>query len=546
MRKTLMNWKVLLALFFVLISLGSILFNGLAFGIDFRGGTLFTIELAEEVTDSQQLSTIRTIIEKRMDAFGLKDTSVSTAGNKYILAQIAETNPDKIAEMEALIKTQGKFEATIEGEVLFNGSDIIHLTKDPRKGYGFIEEDDIVQWRLPFTLKQEAARNFSKLTFHKCFLSSFDPTAGNQYDCDKTYFFIDRPQKTVLVLTEDVYYNDSQLLLQGNITEDIPAGTEISNLLINAKTPYLVVGDELTEEQLTELSSLKAENNKVFVHSSVSTEVKSQLTELGFEVIELDIVESNGIVVPWVWNVTGAHSVIALSPSITNQEPFVENVELAEIFTDLFITGSGNSFEESKTDLGKLTILLETGSLPIGIKSISKETISPSLGSEFLMYSIIIGLIALIVVSLVIFLRYGKIQLTLPIIFTGISEVIITLGIASFFQWNLDLAAVAGILAAVGTGVDDQIVITDEMIRKEDDDLSSGIQKLKKAFFIVIAAAATTIATMSPIIFFDLGLGKIKGFAVTTIVGVLIGVIITRPAYGEIVKRIIEKLEEKN
>ena len=36
-----------------------------------------------------------------------------------------------------------------------------------------------------------------------------------------------------------------------------------------------------------------------------------------------------------------------------------------------------------------------------------------------------------------------------------------------------------------------------------------------------------------------LGLGVLRGFAITTILGVLIGIFITRPAFGEIIKKIV-------
>ncbi|MBN2127783.1 MAG: hypothetical protein JW703_05375 [Candidatus Diapherotrites archaeon] len=542
MRKLLKNPKVIIVLIALLAASFFIVFNGLQFGIDFKGGTLFTVELSEPITDPVQLNTVRTIIENRMDAFGLKDTSVSTAGNQFILGSIAETDPEKIIEIENLIKTQGTFEAMINGNTLFTGSDIITISKDSRKGYGFIEEENLVSWRLPFTLKESAAKNFSRLTFHKCAAVSFDAQKGNQYDCEHTYFFIDRPKKTITLIPEDVYSNDSILLLNGNRSEDIPAGTEIDGLLENLQ-PYFIVSNELTEEQKTELTAIAKENKFVLVHPAVSDSVRAFAESLGLEVVErtasIESTEENPI--PWVWSATGAQSVIALTASITNQEPYVDNIESAKIFTDLFITGSADGYEDAKFNLDRLTILLETGSLPVPIKSISRETISPSLGSEFLTYSMIMGLIALIVVALVIYIRYRKIYLTLPIILTGSCEVLLVLGFAAMIRWNLDLASVTGILASVGTGVDDQLVITDELMRKEKDMELSFIQRLKSAFFIVIASAATTISTMSPIILFNLGMGSIVGFAVTTIAGVLIGVLITRPAYGELAKRILEK-----
>ncbi|HIH61422.1 MAG TPA: preprotein translocase subunit SecD, partial [Methanobacteriales archaeon] len=51
--------------------------------------------------------------------------------------------------------------------------------------------------------------------------------------------------------------------------------------------------------------------------------------------------------------------------------------------------------------------------------------------------------------------------LVLPIFFTTLAELILILGVAAIIRWNIDLAAIAGILAAIGTGVDDQIIMTD-------------------------------------------------------------------------------------
>ena len=58
--------------------------------------------------------------------------------------------------------------------------------------------------------------------------------------------------------------------------------------------------------------------------------------------------------------------------------------------------------------------------------------------------------------------------------------------------------------------------------------------RLAKAFAIILAAAATVLIAMSPLLF--MGFGALKGFAIITIVGVLIGVGIARPAYAEIIQ----------
>ena len=152
----------------------------------------------------------------------------------------------------------------------------------------------------------------------------------------------------------------------------------------------------------------------------------------------------------------------------------------------------------------------------------------------------LIGLLTLAVVALVIFLRYRVIMLTAPIVFISLAEVFIIVAIASLIS-KFDLGAVAGIIAAVGTGVDDQIIITDELMKGAVAGEASLVTRIKRAFFMVIAAAVTTLVVMLPIIIMGFGLGRLVGFAITTSVGVLVGVLITRPAFGEIAKEIISK-----
>ena len=116
-------------------------------------------------------------------------------------------------------------------------------------------------------------------------------------------------------------------------------------------------------------------------------------------------------------------------------------------------------------------------------------------------------------------------------IFISLSEALITLGILTLMKYNLDLAAIAGIIAAVGTGVDDQVVITDEILSKESVNWK---ERYKKAFFVIMTAYLTAVASMIPLLM--AGVGLLKGFAIATIIGVTIGVFVTRPAYANIIK----------
>ncbi len=116
------------------------------------------------------------------------------------------------------------------------------------------------------------------------------------------------------------------------------------------------------------------------------------------------------------------------------------------------------------------------------------------------------------------------------------SEIILTFGIASLIKWNLDLPSIAGIIATIGTGVDDQIVILDE---SQNSKTYSVKERIKRALFIIFGSYFTVLFSLLPL--YWAGAGLLKGFAVTTIIGVSVGVFITRPAFAEIIKRITKE-----
>ncbi len=156
---------------------------------------------------------------------------------------------------------------------------------------------------------------------------------------------------------------------------------------------------------------------------------------------------------------------------------------------------------------------------------------------------------------MIVFIRYRTPVLVIPIIITSLAELVLILGVASVIHWTIDLPAIAGILAAIGTGVDDQIIITDEVLKKgvATKRTATALKfKINNAFFIIFASAATLIAAMLPLAYVGItrgvtGIGVLSGFAFTTIIGVLIGIFLTRPVYAKFIELLLgkDKKEEK-
>jgi len=216
-----------------------------------------------------------------------------------------------------------------------------------------------------------------------------------------------------------------------------------------------------------------------------------------------------------------------------------------QLITEVTVSGPGEGSTEQEAfyntleNMNKLQTILKTGKLPVNLIVTKTDNISPLLGEEFIRSAMIMGIVALLSIGIFIFLRYRKLSIALPMIATSIIEVIILLGIAAIFReyMTIDLAAIAGILIAVGSGVDHLIIISDETLSGEME-LSSWKGRIKNAFYIIIATFFTTVLAMVPLIW--AGVGLLKGFAIMTILGVSIGVFIARPAYAAVIEILLK------
>ena len=195
---------------------------------------------------------------------------------------------------------------------------------------------------------------------------------------------------------------------------------------------------------------------------------------------------------------------------------------------------------QSQPDAQSLSVNLRAGALPAELDFDRDDTfmIAPALADQFKTYSLFIGLLSVLTVSGMVYLRYSDVRVAAPMIVTALAEVVILLGFAALIRMPLDLSHIAGFIAVIGTGVDDLIIIADEVMSEGDVSQQRVFDsRFRKAFWVIGAAAATTIIALSPLAV--LSLGDLRGFAIITILGVLIGVLVTRPAYGDILRYLL-------
>ncbi|MCK4433006.1 MAG: hypothetical protein KAV48_03640 [Methanomicrobia archaeon] len=193
--------------------------------------------------------------------------------------------------------------------------------------------------------------------------------------------------------------------------------------------------------------------------------------------------------------------------------------------------------EDAQLRAKELETHLRAGSLPVKPVIVSEGYINPVLGKTFLRQVFIAIILAIIAVGVIVYIRYREKKIVIPMLIAGFSETLIVLGIAAVINHQLDLPSLGGIIATLGMGVDQLVIITDEVLRGEAVSRKSLAKRVAAAFSIIFASAATTVIAMTPLAYMQLGV--LKGFAVVTIIGIFVGIFITRPAYGNIIKKIL-------
>ncbi|MGB9175987.1 MAG: preprotein translocase subunit SecD [Methanoregula sp.] len=200
-------------------------------------------------------------------------------------------------------------------------------------------------------------------------------------------------------------------------------------------------------------------------------------------------------------------------------------------------TGTGKAGSSQATEL---EIHLHAGALPVDVTIAGSGGTSAPLGERYKAMAVLAGILALITVGFVIYYRYREPSIVLPMILVNTSEVVILLGFIALIQYQIDLPTIAGLVAVVGTGIDQLVIITDEILHEgKVPSPNLYLKRLSRALTIIVAAAATVVIAMVPLALMDLS--TLKGFAIITIMGVLVGVIVTRPAYGTIIMQTLSK-----
>ena len=219
------------------------------------------------------------------------------------------------------------------------------------------------------------------------------------------------------------------------------------------------------------------------------------------------------------------------------QSPEIESIRnnlSAAGFNDAIVQNSGSATDimiriapreglNSRT-VGKL-IIDNLNQSSNSAQLMSSEYVSAQVGEELTEQGGLAMIFALIMIMIYIVFRFQW-KFSIGAVMALIHDVLITIGVFSFFQITFDLAVLAAILAVVGYSLNDTIVIFDRirenfrsMRRAETlDILNSSITQTISRTMIT---SSTTLMVLLAL--YIMGGQSLQGFSLALIIGVLIG-----------------------
>jgi SecD/SecF fusion protein len=201
---------------------------------------------------------------------------------------------------------------------------------------------------------------------------------------------------------------------------------------------------------------------------------------------------------------------------------------------------------ETMQEAQDLAVVLKAGALPAPVKLLEERTVGPSLGRDSINKGTSSALIGLVLVALfmIVYYKFSGIVADIALIF----NIIILLGVMSYFHATLTLPGIAGIILTIGMAVDANVLIF-ERIREELDKgktVWSSIETgYSRAVITILDANVTTL--IAGVVLYNFGSGPIKGFALTLMIGIVASmftaIYVTRTIFEVLLERkMIKKL----
>ncbi len=477
-------------------------------GLDLRGGSTITLTASnvtgEGSVDAASLELARSIIQQRIDGYGVGESEVTTSGDRQIVVSVPNVQKDDLVR---LVGTT----AQLYFRKVFKEEASSSATADPTA--------------TASAQPQESASAEPSTT------ASAEPTAtsstGNKRPLPALPTPVPSPRPTVAAspaasLDDLMKWTPSERdtsefdAFECGQTSPTPDVTDQPLITCDQTKSYkyllgpaLISGEHVTRAQAA------------IPQSSVAYVVTLQFDTQGAADFE---------------KVTG-HLATQTSPEnqfgIVLDGKVISAPSVSKVIAGGQAQIEGSFTQKTATDLANV---LSYGALPLSFEISSVENVSAKLGGDQLQAGILAGLIglALVLIYSIVYYRGLALVVSLSLVVAGLLtwSLIVLLGASMGFALNLP--GIAGAIVAIGVTADSFIIyferIRDEV--REGRSLRTAIETgwIRSRKTIVIA---DSVSLLSALVLFVLAIGAVKGFAftlgLTTLIDLAVVFFFTKP-----------------
>ncbi|HEX6811115.1 MAG TPA: protein translocase subunit SecD [Planctomycetota bacterium] len=472
-------------------------------GHDLKGGTQVRYELPPEVLEKlrekEGISTAEImkqtigVIRERIDPNGALDPNITPSGDYGILIELAYfKDPLELRRVLDRVANLGKLEFRIvadndfiDGPVRFNmpgeKAKLDQWLKNPENKKLLLEDPRNIRRYNEDPVQGPTA--FSNLAWYARKLGPHPKQEGHWDDSWTSPGYQALSQSTVKVY-DDAEWNN------GVIPESFREKKDpflIELLAINMKERHFT-GDQLDPAGT---SAGPGRDGGLAVHYSVAAGLEGEYGD-------------------WSEKYINKASAIILNEIVRSAPVFQTRIPgRGEI--------SGGFTKEEVEDLVKV---LRTGSLRVEPEMVSKESIGPTLGQAAInkgMLSLVAGSVFVFVFMLWYYGTAGTIACL-----TLVLNVFLLFAAMLFMQATITLPGLGGIVLTMGMAVDANVLIYErirEELAKGKDMLRAVRAGFERAMSAILDSNITTF--LVGLVLFNIGVGPVRGFAVTLMVGIV-------------------------
>lgn len=485
-------------------------------GLDLRGGSTITLTASTESgagVDPASLELARTIIQQRVDGYGVGESEVTTSGERQIIVSVPNVQKDELVNLvgqTAQLYFRKVFAAEASSGAVVEPSASAEPTAEP--------SSQPSASAAPSATVSAAPSPSASSTGNKRPLPALPTPVASPRPTE--------PAATEAGLDERLAWEptdrDNNEFAEFQCGQDSPTPDVVDQPLITCDEtnaykyllgPALIPGKDVTRAQaavpqnsvayvvtLSFNSEGAAAFQKVTAHLSSQTSPQNQF----------------GIVLD---------GTVISAPSVGPEYSAGIPGGSAEI--------SGSFTQASAT---QLATVLSYGALPLSFEVSSVENVSAKLGGEQLQAGVIAGLIGLALVLLYSILYYRGLALvvTLSLVVAAALTWALVVLLGQGMGFALNLPGIAGMIVAIGVTAD-SFIIYFERIRDEVREgrslrtaIETGWVRSRKTILV-----ADSVSLLSAVVLFILAIGAVKGFAftlgLTTLIDIAVVFFFTKP-----------------